>query len=877
MKKTFTLLSLLITMLVEAVAQNDAMFVYCNDGAINGFLKSDIDSIRYSNFDVDSVLHKEYVVQEVWTVDSVYRIPLAAIDSVSFVTPPTVYKEGVIKMGEELVQYVISADSLTLQLKPDTPTSLIPQTDDLLVLLEGCEVLPNGFAGKVKSINTQNNYIEVVCEQTYIEDVFDSFCSVQTLAGYADVNENDPSQSKSSPMLRAIFDPNDRVINLGPYKLSASRELGLNITQNEELALKGGTSFSVSVNPTFRIHTFLIVGAGQGLYFNSSITGNLEVASQLSIYGGLEWQDEFLNPVANIPIPYTGGLINFYLNPGLFIRANAMITTTISDYRNYTFGMAFDYSSNGDNVVKPSLGGRLASHTTDIEGSIDGSIACGAYLEVGFNLVSRELAKVCVRGELGGQLSGSFVLRNSDIENADKESVLYERLKASSLETGPFVNASLISYALVAQGGRTWQMSETENEWDIVPTFEKTKLTHTPGKATSADAYSELSGNCILPVPIGYKLFDEDDNEVADYNASINYTNTPISLKHTFEGISRDNNYTLYPKIRLLGFDILASPSAVLENAHPQITDFQVTNSEYSAGKFTNEGLSYDYKFDVALTVEIDNLDGVEDWGYVYKDPYGNIKRISLMENGSKYTDTRYAYYRNEPHSTACLYTYVKYEGDSEYYDGEPHDYPLNYEALSCPDDHHPHAIDLGLPSGTKWACCNVGASKPEEYGGYYAWGETSEKSSYYYKDYKYYNSSTDEYQDIGEDIAGTSYDVAHVQWGGSWVMPSWEKQKELTNNCSKEWTTFKGVNGYIVTGPNGSKIFLPAAGYKSADGHYQNELYGLGVSGYYYSSTLDPPYPSDHAYNFWFGSTYWYLDDSNWIPRGESVRAVCP
>ena len=161
MKKTFIFLTLLMTMLVEAVAQNDAMFVYRNDGAINGFLKSDIDSIRYSNLDVDSVLHKEYVVQEVWTVDSVYRIPLAAIDSVSFVTPPTVYKEGVIKMGEELVQYVISADSLTLQLKPDTPTSLIPQTDDLLVLLEGCEVLPNGFAGKVKSINTQNNYIEV--------------------------------------------------------------------------------------------------------------------------------------------------------------------------------------------------------------------------------------------------------------------------------------------------------------------------------------------------------------------------------------------------------------------------------------------------------------------------------------------------------------------------------------------------------------------------------------------------------------------------------------------------------------------------------------------------------------------------------------------
>ena len=79
---------------------------------------------------------------------------------------------------------------------------------------------------------------------------------------------------------------------------------------------------------------------------------------------------------------------------------------------------------------------------------------------------------------------------------------------------------------------------------------------------------------------------------------------------------------------------------------------------------------------------------------------------------------------------------------------------------FSCSDSHHPHAIDLGLPSGTKWACCNVGATTPERYGGYYAWGETGEKTSYYESNYGYYNTSTG-YADIGSDIAGTSLIIA--------------------------------------------------------------------------------------------------------------------
>lgn len=93
------------------------------------------------------------------------------------------------------------------------------------------------------------------------------------------------------------------------------------------------------------------------------------------------------------------------------------------------------------------------------------------------------------------------------------------------------------------------------------------------------------------------------------------------------------------------------------------------------------------------------------------------------------------------------------------------------YKAGLCPDANHPHAIDLGI--GVKWVCCNVGASAPWEYGDYYAWGETTTKNVYDDETYKYYDEINEEYINIGNEIAGTKYDVAHVKWGGKWKMPN--------------------------------------------------------------------------------------------------------
>lgn len=156
----------------------------------------------------------------------------------------------------------------------------------------------------------------------------------------------------------------------------------------------------------------------------------------------------------------------------------------------------------------------------------------------------------------------------------------------------------------------------------------------------------------------------------------------------------------------------------------------------------------------------------------------------------------------------------------------------------SCPDNHHPHLINLGLPSGTKWACCNVGASKPEEYGSYFAWGETLTKSTYNWITYVHCDGSEETYHDIGKDIAGTQYDAATSNWGSPWAMPCLEQVNELKDKCTSEWTTENGVNGRRFIGHNGASVFFPAAGCLW-DNDQSIVIEGAGWGGRYWLSTL--------------------------------------
>lgn len=133
---------------------------------------------------------------------------------------------------------------------------------------------------------------------------------------------------------------------------------------------------------------------------------------------------------------------------------------------------------------------------------------------------------------------------------------------------------------------------------------------------------------------------------------------------------------------------------------------------------------------------------------------------------------------------------------------------PLSAQSTGTENGHE--WVDLGLPSGLKWATCNVGAKTPEASGNYYAWGEIKPKDEYYDNNSVTYGKQMD-------DISGNAqYDAATANWGGAWRMPTKAEMEELKNKCIWEWTKQNGVKGYKVTGPNGNSIFLPAVGYFS-------------------------------------------------------------
>lgn len=160
--------------------------------------------------------------------------------------------------------------------------------------------------------------------------------------------------------------------------------------------------------------------------------------------------------------------------------------------------------------------------------------------------------------------------------------------------------------------------------------------------------------------------------------------------------------------------------------------------------------------------------------------------------------------------------------------------------------------VDLGLPSGLKWATCNVGANKPEECGYYYAWGETKTKEVYDTVTSLTYGKKLEEFSGVER------YDAARANWGGSWRMPTKSEFEEIIDNCTWTFTSIGGNSGYIVEGPNGNTIFLPAAGNR-----YGSSLYNDGSRGFYWSST------SYDGYNCYNGYGAVYLD---FYDGGEDV-----
>ena len=191
--------------------------------------------------------------------------------------------------------------------------------------------------------------------------------------------------------------------------------------------------------------------------------------------------------------------------------------------------------------------------------------------------------------------------------------------------------------------------------------------------------------------------------------------------------------------------------------------------------------------------------------------------------------------------------------------------------------------VDLGLPSGTLWATCNVGADSPEGYGYYFAWGETQPKDAYDWENYQFnfsYDNSTKlirycnnpnyGFNGFTDDLTTLLPvdDAATAFWGDGWCMPTKAQWDELCINTTNQWVTQDGVNGCLFTASNGNSLFLPAAGI-----YWGEVCHDVGDLGHYWSSSLYTDDPTG-AWGFFVLSDY---STMHYFARryGQSVRPV--
>ena len=237
-------------------------------------------------------------------------------------------------------------------------------------------------------------------------------------------------------------------------------------------------------------------------------------------------------------------------------------------------------------------------------------------------------------------------------------------------------------------------------------------------------------------------------------------------------------------------------------------------------------------------------------------------KNPNPTANGDHYSTTNWtapfqcALMSLEPNTVYHVRAYAL--RDSEYYYGEDKSFTTleqngggNQGGGNGTYNGHDY-IDLGLPSGTMWATCNVGADMPEGYGDYFAWGETQPKTNYSWDTYQY-----------------SEGDAAAANWGGDWHVPSEAQWRELLRNTTSTWTTQNGINGRLLRASNGESIFLPAGGY-----YWLENLNRVGADGNYWASTISSA-GANYAmyYKFYSGNGEMAYND---LSIGYNVRPVC-
>ncbi len=724
MKKIYFIL-LLSAVTIGCMAQNigEAFYIYRNDGEFNAFFRDEVLSIEYSNYDLDSVYHDDVVVQDVYTQDSIYRIPLAAIDSVSFSQPVPIYKENVRELSGPILDYIISVDGLSIKLKKDVPLDLKPNLGDKLVKLYFTDLFPDGFVGQVSNVTIDNEGINVICDSIAIEDAVKRFYAVYRVTSIVDTASAPSRRSAKQENSNGSFNKQllwGRIpLHIGYDYVNVLHKV---LTPNEG---QGGvkTDIMIYAEPTINITLTFACDEYIDLIpkYNIHIGTSLDLEEEIKLAGALSGETKIslipdnLSHLKNIPIAPG---FNGYFDGGFKLSGSGELGLDIQASQSFYDIKDFDIYPTVLNPI-PGLFGTVGPLTIqktnvlrclgtkfewkNIYGKLE--VKTGPYIEFGFSFIDHRIVKFGAEIDLGVHVTANMKHNLDEWDKSDLDTTYYSNIKDNSKVDCNFYAGAYLFLAFFEKinlFGETSGKSHRymvgdevdlgelfRHEAFLMPSFENVRLLRN-NNTNSLTAFADIDRVCLFPMSVGFSLFNSKNEFVKHATFEENKYQTPESMRFYnvgFTGIDTEEQYRVYPTVRFLDKDVLATPFAT-EKIPVSIINVQQTSAQYSKAAFEYKGKKYDFCYSASVTASITSTNNVEDWGYVYEDLNGDTAHVSLKAFGSPYTDTRYSYYRNEPESYATLYGYVKYVGDDNFYHGEKTDYPLIY-------DKQPEAITL--------------------------------------------------------------------------------------------------------------------------------------------------------------------------------------
>ena len=597
MKRVFvSMILVLMAILGFSQTVGDAIYFYRNDGDFNAFFRENIDSITYSNYDVDSIYYDEIMTQVIYTSDSVYRIPLAVIDSVSFVNPEIIYHPDVVKMDNILI-YLNRIDGMTLFFDSKMPESLRPQKGKVLLATIGSsDILDNGFIGRIVDLTTEGNDVIVSCEK--VDEIGDV---VQQMIGI----EHYP-QPRNMIRTRGSETP-DGYYNIEEKDVSLSLKISAIYSDDHELNLTGSLdgSFHGDVVYFWNGYKFTI---GAVIYHTWSYSLGMGFKCSKS----LEWpskKDIEAKDLWDIPLPTACPLFQLKVKGYPFVKLEGNIEMSynyVSPKHSYHTFVRYK-----DNILREVLGlggyfdgcrttevpyndeGQGNPSSLESEISFNGTLMAGGKVDIslGTNDFIKAYLSVNTDIGIGPKMEGDFNVKSS-YSNPDE---FYSMFKDSHFGLGLVTDVEMYGEA------KFWNLKPIikatvfdksfHSKWHferyLLPEF-KDLVVSTNANNNSATVSTKLSRDLFLPVSVGIGLYDSDKHfikksEFKEYSRE----NQEMTISQTFTSLSANETYTAVPLVKLF-VETPAEPIKVfrLQESMPKIISCKMGGSQASTDGF---------------------------------------------------------------------------------------------------------------------------------------------------------------------------------------------------------------------------------------------------------------------------------------------------